>query len=338
MSLTLYQFCSNALNNAGLSVPTTIVGNTNPGAVRVLQLARRALRAYARYGNWTELVVEHTFDADGTGSDFPLPPDFRSIVDDTMWDRSRYWRMRGAMSPQQWQMYKSSSLGQATVEQRWRIKLPAGAAVGAPTMFSIDPALGSADRSQFVFEYVSDHPVRTAATLSLEEAKSSAPGTGYAIGDFITLAGGTFTQAAVVQVASLTNDGTGVREAEVTTPGVYTVAPASPAIQGSTTGTGTGASFIIDTVTMAGTMQADWTADTDTTVLDDDIFELGLIWRVLARSGFSYAEEQDEYNRAIDLRLARDGGTAILNLSPILGVQLISPWNIIDGNFPGMPT
>jgi hypothetical protein len=62
---------------------------------------------------------------------------------------------------------------------------------------------------------------------------------GYAPGDTITLTGGTSTTAAILTVATV--DGSGkVLTATVSTPGSYSVLPASPVAQGSTSGSGVG--------------------------------------------------------------------------------------------------
>lgn len=66
----------------------------------------------------------------------------------------------------------------------------------------------------------------------------SVAGTGYAIGDTITLSGGTFTQAAVLTVATLS--GSGVATFTVTTSGTYTALPSNPI---STTSSGAGTGF-----------------------------------------------------------------------------------------------
>lgn len=46
---------------------------------------------------------------------------------------------------------------------------------------------------------------------------------------------------------------------------------------------------------VGGTGQSVWTADTDVGVLDEELFELGIIWRLLNRLGMPYAEEKAEY-------------------------------------------
>jgi hypothetical protein len=79
-------------------------------------------------------------------------------------------------------------------------------------------------------------------------ATVSAGGTGYAVGDLIQLAGGTFTTPTVLQVASLS--GSAVATVTVNQPGIYSSTPTNPVSQGTTSGSGSGATF---TVTWAAT-------------------------------------------------------------------------------------
>jgi hypothetical protein len=84
-------------------------------------------------------------------SDYALPSDYQRPVDGTFWDRSRFWQMRGALSPQQWQLYKSSVLGtSATIQRRYRIRN-----VDGTVYLSIDP-VPTDNNSSLVFEYVSN--------------------------------------------------------------------------------------------------------------------------------------------------------------------------------------
>ncbi|MBP1858851.1 SGNH/GDSL hydrolase family protein [Rhizobium herbae] len=65
-------------------------------------------------------------------------------------------------------------------------------------------------------------------------------GSGYAVGDVVTLSGGTFITAAQVRVTGV--DAGAITAAAIHRAGVYSVAPARTT-QGSTTGSGTGATF-----------------------------------------------------------------------------------------------
>lgn len=83
-------------------------------------------------------------------SDYPLPTGFQRVVDGTLWDRSRFWQMRGPLSPQEWQLYKSSVIGNATIQRRFRFR-----EIGGNQVFSIDP-VPTDNNSALVFEYVSN--------------------------------------------------------------------------------------------------------------------------------------------------------------------------------------
>lgn len=246
--MSLLTICSNAILDIGIEdspVLSAIIGNTTPLAKRVLQQARQAASSLSKRANWSALIVENVFTANGQTA-FTLPSDFRSMVNDTLWDRSRYWALRGALSPQQWQVYKSSIIGTATIEQRWRIRIPSGSGAGTSPEFFIDPTIAATDNSTFVYEYVSNNWCRSAG----------------------------------------------------------------------------------------GTPQSDWQADSDTSVLDENLLELGVRWRLMRRLGLSYEEEREEYEREVDKAVARDGGTATLSLVPRRGLQLIGPLNVQEGNFP----
>lgn len=92
-------------------------------------------------------------------------------------------------------------------------------------------------------------------TLSAVSAVVSAGGSGYLVGDVLTIAGGTFSSAVTVTVATLS--GSAVATVTITSFGNYTVTPSNPA--SVTGGTGTGATFTLSfgittsfTITNAG--------------------------------------------------------------------------------------
>lgn len=116
----------------------------------------------------TQVTLTLPATATGAGSfrfgqsDYALPADFQRPVDSTFWDRSRYWQMRGPMSPQQWQLYKSSVIGQSSIERRYRFRR-----VGGANVLSIDPTPFD-NGSQLVFEYVSNAWCKNAVTSALQ--------------------------------------------------------------------------------------------------------------------------------------------------------------------------
>jgi hypothetical protein len=330
--MSLLSICTNAANNAGVNVPAAIVGNADPAAARLLQLARDVAWDLSERVNWTALTVENVFIANGT-SDYTLPADFRSMVNDTLWDRSRFWRMRGAMSPQQWQLYKSSVIGRATIERRWRIRLPSGDPAGAAVQFEIDPPITGDTASTFVYEYVSRNWCASTTKQQAVSAVIAVGGSGYVIGNTWTpnLAGaGAVNINPVLTVTSVLTGGV-IATAEITTPGNVTPPlPANPIAQLSTSGIGTGATF---TMGWGNATQADWIADTDIALLDERTIEIGVLSRLLHRLGLDYSDEEDRFERRVDVLIARDGGTATLDLAPYDRLTLVGPYNVPETGF-----
>ena len=78
-----------------------------------------------------------------------------------------------------------------------------------------------------------------------------------------------------------------------------------------------------------GTGQSSWQADTDVSVLDEELIEMGLIWRLLNRMGLSYAEEKSEYQQAVNTAMAQ-----ILPKKVSTNGNIPPPQNIPDANFP----
>lgn len=92
------------------------------------------------------------------------------------------------------------------------------------------------------YQDLSDKLVAAATGNSVASVDSvAAGGSGYSIGDIITLTGGTFSVAAQLEVVTLS--GSAVATVRIYNAGVYTVNPSDPVAQGSTDGSGTGATF-----------------------------------------------------------------------------------------------
>lgn len=84
----------------------------------------------------------------------------------------------------------------------------------------------------------------------------------------------------------------------------------------------------------AAVAQTAWTADTDTFVLDDDLMELGLKWRMLRAKGLDYSEERQAYDRRMDQLVARDSGNRTLPLNAEAGeTRLINQANVPDTGY-----
>lgn len=84
----------------------------------------------------------------------------------------------------------------------------------------------------------------------------------------------------------------------------------------------------------AAASQTRWAADTDTYVLDENCFVLGVKWRFLRAKGLDYAEEMASYEAAVERAKSRAGSARSLPLNAhSTGLRLISTANIPDTGF-----
>jgi len=141
--------CQHVADKAQIARPSVIVGSNGDAERQLLACAREAGQEIYRKTDWIALTKEHTFSTVATQDDYDLPADFKRLDNQTVWDRTNFWEMRGPLSAQQWQAYKSSILGDTvTVRKRYRIRNVSG-----ELKFSIDPTPSSID--SLVFEYLS---------------------------------------------------------------------------------------------------------------------------------------------------------------------------------------
>lgn len=83
-----------------------------------------------------------------------------------------------------------------------------------------------------------------------------------------------------------------------------------------------------------GTPQSRWGADTDTYLLDEDCFIEGLKWRFLRAKGMDYAEEYNTYVDDVNRNISRDGGTQDLDLGGVgYAVQFLNGYNVPETGF-----
>lgn len=83
------------------------------------------------------------------------------------------------------------------------------------------------------------------------------------------------------------------------------------------------------------TLKAEFTADTDEPLLNEQMFILDMKWRFQQIKGFAYAALQAEAIDFINAEKARDGGMADLSMNQKQYPLLIGSANVQDGNFPG---
>jgi len=67
----------------------------------------------------------------------------------------------------------------------------------------------------------------------------------------------------------------------------------------------------------AGANQSAWAVDTDVGVLDENLMELGIIWRFKKKNGLDYSEDFRSYEQKLANETSRAGGRRVLEMSGI---------------------
>ena len=60
--------------------------------------------------------------------------------------------------------------------------------------------------------------------------------------------------------------------------------------------------------------QTKWVADTDTALIPERLFTLGIVWRYKKAKGIDYAEDMSTYEREVERACSRDRGNNVLRL------------------------
>ena len=141
------------------------VSSNAPDAQLLRRLVNVECNALARRKDWSFLQEEHTFATVASTAAYSLPSDFLRLIQETVWNRSEYWQVRGATSPQRWQLYKSG-LVTPTIRDRFRIKSTSGT-----NEFYLDPTPTSAEN--FVFEYISKNWGRTGGSTAADSVSAN---------------------------------------------------------------------------------------------------------------------------------------------------------------------
>lgn len=88
------------------------------------------------------------------------------------------------------------------------------------------------------------------------------------------------------------------------------------------------------TESTGGTAQQKFAADTDTSVLDEELLTLGLVWRFKKAKGMEWQDDFADYRNEVNKAKARDGGSRILRFGrgPVQHLGVNTP----EGNFSGI--
>lgn len=115
--MSLLDICQDAAEEVGFDAPSSVIGNTDPTAVRIFRLANRTGTILAKKP-WELLIKTTTFNTVADEPQYALASDYRSMIPDTIWNQTTDQPIY-TISDRQWSYEKSAMTG--AYEDRFRL-------------------------------------------------------------------------------------------------------------------------------------------------------------------------------------------------------------------------
>lgn len=150
---TLLSIVQDFCGRTNISVPLSALGSTDPQVIQVVKLLEEEGVDLAQRADWEVLTDEGTFTsvaAEAQGNIFTIASDgYRSIKNETFWDRSSSLPVLGPLSSKEWQTLKAV----ANTGPRYYYRLR-----GDQLLMNPAPAAGLG----FYFEYITKNWITSA--------------------------------------------------------------------------------------------------------------------------------------------------------------------------------
>lgn len=150
--MTLLSISQSVLRIVGWDNLSTISGNTDKTARQVMALANQEVENLAKRFDWRHLQVEYEFSTVASQAAYVMPAAFDKLMQDSVYNKDEYYRLRSSMSDVQWNQWKHGLLGSIS-HQRFRTSI---SPTGLHTL-TISPTPTSAE--DMVLWYKSKYPV-----------------------------------------------------------------------------------------------------------------------------------------------------------------------------------
>jgi hypothetical protein len=151
--MSLLTICRGAAVQLGIASPASLIGNDNPDAMLLLEMANKEGYLLANRAYWNVIRKEHSFTTVATASQgsASMPDDFETVVDETIFNRTMRRRMTGPVTPQEWSEIQAGLV--TAVNPSFYIR-------GGVMLISPTPSEGQT----VAFEYLSKNWARSAAS------------------------------------------------------------------------------------------------------------------------------------------------------------------------------
>lgn len=110
-----------AMGELGVPVQTSFVGNSDTTTNQLLKFLTASGQDLCMMNDWQMLHKEWSQVLTAPTVSYPLPVDWNSFVDDTMWNGSSSLPVIGPVTPQIWRLLKARFSGGMTISLMYRI-------------------------------------------------------------------------------------------------------------------------------------------------------------------------------------------------------------------------
>lgn len=142
--MSLLDVVQRVCDEVGLPRPSAVATSTEQLARQMFSLANAELEELSKRFNWPVLTREYSFNTVAGTAQYNLPADYRKFLQETVFDSTRYYQLRGSLSAGEWERTKALNLGSLST-QRVRI-------FGNPLKLNILPTPTAVNT--VVFEYM----------------------------------------------------------------------------------------------------------------------------------------------------------------------------------------
>lgn len=137
--MSLLSICQNVLDIVGWESITSIASSTEGTARQIRALANQELNSVCKRFDWRHLVVPYEFTTVVDQAEYKLPSGYEKLMQDSVYNKDEYYRLRSGMTDYQWNAWKFGLLGSLS-HQRFQVSLVSGTPtlVLAPTPASAE--------------------------------------------------------------------------------------------------------------------------------------------------------------------------------------------------------
>lgn len=150
--MTLLSAIQDTCDEIGVPRPSAIISSSDQRARTLLALVKTTCNQLIKRHDWSALIREATITTVNGTASYSVESDFLRVIGDTAWDSTNYRKMRGSLTPQEWQYVKRAILASPALRKRFRVKWDT---VSKAREVFIDPTPTSAET--LVYEYGSTH-------------------------------------------------------------------------------------------------------------------------------------------------------------------------------------